>query len=77
MIKAPNFRFTEVILNFFFSFDTYAQKMGDPFNILDVHIQIPPDWLRRSHITQYQFDYGKLEYLWGNTEGTLPLLLAQ
>ena len=38
------------------------------------HLQIPPDRLLRSHITQYRYGYCKLEYLWGYYECTLRLL---
>ena len=41
-----------------------------------LHIQIPPDRLRRSHMMQYCWGYCELEYLWGYFEGTLLLLRA-
>ena len=39
---------------------------------ISVHIQIPPDRQRRSHMMQYRWGYCKLEY-WGYFEGTLHL----
>ena len=35
-----------------------------------IHMQIPPDWLHRSHITQYCCSYCKLGYIGGYFEGT-------
>ena len=37
----------------------------------NIHIQIPPDWLRGSHITQYHCGYCESEYRWRSYEGTL------
>ena len=40
----------------------------------DLHITIPANWLRRSHMMEYHWGYCKLEYCWGYFEGTLQLL---
>ena len=42
--------------------------------LMHLHIQIPPDLLRRSHVTKCCWGYCKFEYLWGYFEGTLQLL---
>ena len=43
----------------------------------NLHIQIPPDQLRGSHITRYRCGYCKSQYHWGYYEGTLQGLHAQ
>ena len=44
---------------------------------LHVHIQIPPDQLRRSHMMQYCWGYSNLVNHWSYSEGTLQLLHEQ
>ena len=55
----------------------YSVSMGISHACYNLHIQIPPDRLCGSHITQYRYGYYKSEYRWGYYEGTLQLLHAQ
>ena len=63
-------------------FDFSNKKTGRDWQLLpqhkvrSLHIQIPPDRLRRSHMMQYPWGYCKLEYHWEYFKGTMQLLHA-
>ena len=62
-------------------YNTSGWALGDE-NVIsirsfNIHIQIPPDRLHRSHITQYRCGYYRLQHHWGYYEGTLQLLHVQ